>query len=490
MTINNEIERTEKPRFTFDKNDSSTSVNAIFRGVNLSFNLRKRPGSPNYQVFKKIKGKQIPKSTGVANLELAAEKGAEIFSKILDIPWTDSAKDVVVTERKNWSSIQDAIDAFEAAAAAKKIITKKNKPLGKKSVRDYPAAIRLAFGFGNDQSIKGIPTSVTEALKKIPLSALGEKVDGNKCAVLEDYRRRVLSDGAGDILTCGPTYEKKANTFNSMLLKCKALFSPNVVEVAYGDLVLPDAAIETFRATKKCGVDTNKCYEAPPAEVVEEIDEKVIAIRDNTDFSKSDSKTDSIWNHIIKYFIARLSGLRKDEINHLSFGSFKIKNKVARDPITNQISKVSVPVVIVTTTDVYNAWNGVFKQAAWECKGKSSRSVQIPRWLHDFIKTEQKRRKADSSERIFRGQERWTVSTLDKLHDDWWNDELLYGTDASDYFKKRLHELRALFGSEVVTNTGSMHAAQLALGHQNISTTEKYYANLLVDYNFSLNIGA
>lgn len=59
-----------------------------------------------------------------------------------------------------------------------------------------------------------------------------------------------MSDGAGDILTCGPTYEKKANTFNSMLLKCKAMFSPNVVEVAYGDLVLPEAAIETFRATK------------------------------------------------------------------------------------------------------------------------------------------------------------------------------------------------------------------------------------------------
>lgn len=74
MTINNEIERTEKPRFTFDKNDSSTSVNAIFRGVNLSFNLRKRPGSPNYQVFKKIKGKQIPKSTGVADINVAAER--------------------------------------------------------------------------------------------------------------------------------------------------------------------------------------------------------------------------------------------------------------------------------------------------------------------------------------------------------------------------------------------------------------------------------
>lgn len=485
MTVNDKI---DKPRFSFDQNDHSTTVNAIFRGRNLSFNLRKRPGSPNYQVFKKIKGKQIPKSTGVANLELAAEKGAEIFSKILDIPWTDSAKDVVVTERKNWSSVQDAIDAFETACKAKKIITKKNKPLGLKSVSDYPSAIRLVLGFGNDPSIKGVPVEVTEALGKIPLSALGEKVDGNKCKVLEDYRSRVLSDGNGDILTCGPTYEKKAATFNSNLSKAKALFSQNVVEVAFGDLVLPESAIETFRATKKCGVDTKSSYQAPPTEVVTEVDDRVIALRDNTDFSKSNYKTDLIWNHVAKYFIARLSGLRKDEINHLSFGSFKIVDKVARNALTNEIKKVSVPVVQVRTTDPYKL--GRFEQPAWEAKGKTKRDVQIPRWLHDWIKQEQKRRKAPKSERIFRGQEWWAEATLEKHHDGWWNDELLYGTDASDYFKKRLHELRALFGSEVVTNTGSMHAAQLALGHQNISTTEKYYANLLVDFNFNLNIGA
>lgn len=62
--------------------------------------------------------------------------------------------------------------------------------------------------------------------------------------------------------------------------------------------------------------------------MVDEIDQKVIAIRDNTDFSKSDSKTDSIWNHIVKYFVARLSGLRKDEINHLSLVPLKLKTRL------------------------------------------------------------------------------------------------------------------------------------------------------------------
>jgi integrase len=488
MTINTEINKIAKPTFTYIKHDRSTSVTAKFRGNQIVFSLRNRPGTPNYQAFKKIRNKPYPKSTGTANIEVAAEKGAELYAKILNTPWTDAAKDVVIKERKNWSSVQDCIDAFELACEGKKIITKKNKPLGDKSVSDYPAAVRLVLGFGNDPSIKGVPTAVTDALRKIPLSVLGEIVDGDKCKVFEVYRRKVLSDGNGSVLTCGPSYESKAATFNSNLSKAKALFSDNVVTVAYGKLTIPKKAIEVFRSTNKCGVDTNKCYQAPPTEVVTEVDDRVIALRDGTDFSINNASTDDLWNHIAKYFIARLSGLRKDEINHLSFDSFKIVDKVARNALTNEITKVSVPVVQVRTTDPYKV--GSFEQPAWEAKGKTRRDVQIPRWLHDWFKAEQKRRKAPKSERIFRGQHRWAVASLDKLHDEWWNEELLYGLDACDYFKKRLHELRALFGSEVVTNTGSMHAAQLALGHQNISTTEKHYANLLVDFNFNLTIGA
>jgi integrase len=459
--------------------------------VKLDFKLRKRPGSPNYQAFKIIKSKPVPVSTKTANIELAAEYAAGYYAKVTDTSWTESAKDVVIAERKNWSSIQDCIDAFELACKGKKVITKKNKPLGLKSVSDYSAGIRLILGFGNDQSVKGVPAAVTDALRKIPVSVLGDIVDGDKCKVVETYRRKVLSDGNGDVLTCGPTYEKKAATFNSNLAKAKALFSDNVAKVAYRNLTLPKDAIKLFRSANKCGVSSNKGYVAPPREVVKEVDDRVIALRNSTDFSLETAASDETWNHVVKYFIARLSGLRKEELSHLSFGSFRLIDKVARNPLTNEIKDVKgLPHVEVATTDPYKAGNGTFKQIAWEAKGKEERFVQIPRWLFDFVKAEQKRRKANREERILRGQHRWSAKTIGKQHDTWWNEELLYGTHAADYFKKRLHELRALFGSEVVTNTGSMHAAQLALGHQNISTTEKHYAHLLVDYNFQLNIGA
>jgi len=497
MTKNIQIDTVEKPRFSFTKNSSSTSVTANFRGVPLQFNLSKRPGSPYYQAKRKIDGKLVPYSTGTANLEAAAVKGAEFFSQRLCLPWTDAANDVVVPTRGiDSSSCQDVIDAFEAAAKAGKLITKGNRELGSKSVRDYPAALRLILGFGNDPSIKGVPTEVTDALRKIPVSDLGVLVNGDntKVNVVDRYRRRILDNGQGGLYKAGPTYESKAKTFNSNLKKAKALFTPLYSEAAYSELDIPQADVDRFRASKPLGVEKGNGYEAPPNEVVYSLDDKAIRLRD--ELVKADKADQALgryskvlaaqWNHLVKYFIARLSGLRKDEINHLSFSSFRKADKAARNTRTGEVVTASYTNVTIRTTDPYRV--GRFEQEEWQAKGKARRSIQIPRWLFDFIKAEQKRRGAKSDERIFRGQEFWSQSTLDGQHDTWWNEDLLYGEEAADYFKKRLHELRALFGSEVVTQTGSLYAAQIALGHENYKTTEQHYSHLLVEFDFELKL--
>lgn len=54
--------------------------------------------------------------------------------------------------------------------------------------------------------------------------------------------------------------------------------------------------------------------------------------------------------------------------------------------------------------------------------------------------------------------------------------------------RQGLHELRKYYGSMVATESGSLYATQLVLGHQDVNTTRDYYAGLLEspDYNAAI----
>lgn len=477
MTINTNIDIDRKPRFEFNKNGSSIGVKARLNGSTIEFSLlRRKAGS---KVYSARKGKAILLSTKAGNLEEAARIGAKKVAAKLNIAW--ESEEAIVSDTR-FASCQAVIDAFEAAAEAGKIRTKTNEKLGAKSVRDYPAALRLILGLGQDQSIKG-----QADLSHVSVSKLGELTDEGTCKVFEQYRNRVLSDGNGGFLECGPSYEKKVATFNSNLKKAKALFSDRYRKAAYGKLNLDSKAVEVFRDYAKIGTAKKKGYTPPPINVILELDAKVSKLAKDTDFDQFDKDTDTVWNVVTLYRIARNSGLRLDELFHLSFNSFFESRKTIRNAETHEPKIVDVDVVAVRSTDPYE--NGKFKQGQWQAKGKVEREVTIPRFLLEWIREEQKRRGAKGDERILRGQE-FSAKTVKENCRHYWNDELIYGTNAADYFKKNWHELRALYGCEIVTATGSLHKAQLALGHSSVQVTEQYYAHLLTDCVFVTNFGA
>jgi integrase len=484
MTIDTKLTTDDKPRFTVVDRGSSRKVTASLNAVNIKFKLFKRPSSPNWQGQLYVNKKRIPKSTDTPNFDTACEVAATYFAKYIDAKWTTETCDVALnTERKAWASAQCVINAFETAAKDGKIKTKFKEQLSAKSIYDYPAALRQILGVGAGRGHKG-----RADVSHITLAAFGELTDDGECKILDDYRRRVLSDGEGGELTCGPTYEKRVGTYNSTVKKAKALFSDRYTKAAYGRLNIPTDAVKVFRESAGLGVAKVKAYSPPPLKAIHDLDAKLIALRDAADFSKEDAATDLLWNCITLYLIARNSGLRFDELLHLDFGSFFEARKTIVDAETQKPKTVDVVVVAVRTCDPYS--NGSYEQKSWRPKGKKIREVTVPRFLLNWVRAEQKRRNAKPTERIVRGQHRWKPNSFKQVNNEWWSEVLLADTEAANYFTKKLHELRALYGCEVVTATGSLHKAQIALGHASVQVTEQHYAHLLTDCVFTTNIGA
>jgi len=489
MTINTKLTKDDKPTFTVLDRGSSRKVTARLNNVIQEFKLFKRPGSPNWQGQLYIKGRhvkknRIPKTTNTPNLKKACEIAAAYFAKYTHQKWTEETCDIALnSERKVWASAQCVIDAFETAAKDGKIKTKFKEQLAASSITNYPAALRQILGAGAGRGGKG-----QADVSHVNLESFGELTDDGECKILDDYRRRVLSDGEGGELTCGPTYEKRVGTYNSTVKKAKALFSDRYIKAAYGRLNIPADAVKVFRESAGLGVAKVKAYSPPPLKAIHDLDAKLIALRDAADFSKDDDANELLWNCITLYLFARNSGLRFGELLHLDFDSVFEARKTIVDPESQKPKTVDVVVVAVRTCDPYK--NGKFKQPAWRPKGKQVREVTVPRFLLDWVRAEQKRRNAPRNERILRGQQRWTPASFKQANNAWWREVLLEGTEAANYFTKKLHELRALYGCEVVTATGSLHKAQIALGHQSVQVTEQHYAHLLTDCVFTTNIGA
>jgi len=496
MTMDTKQTADRKPRFEINQNSKSTAVKARHHnGATVEFSLLKRPGA---KIYTARKGGFL-KSTKRTNLEDAAREGARLVAANLNVQW--ESEEAILSDTR-FASIQDIIDAFLKAGEEGKLKSKKNEAIDIKSVRNYAACLRIVLGFGSQQCIKGVAD-----LSHISCSKLGELNEAGESKLFDDFRRRLLADGHGGTLTCGPTYESKLVTFNSNRRMAQAIFSERFIKQAFNKLKLDLKAIEVFRAEKNTGSSKVKGYNPPPIQVIRDLDDKVSRLSKEGDWSKTDDDTNNAWNTLTLYKICRNSGLRLEELLHLSFADFSAARKTIIDPETQQPKQVDVYVVRVQSKDSYSVQAGEFgqsfphvrgcfkgkvrgyNQSEWQAKGKGNREVTIPKFIVDWLNDERKRRGATADQRIVRNQQR-SAKTVSEIIRDWWNNELIYGTDASDHFKKNFHELRALYGCEIVTATGSLHKAQIALGHSSITTTEQHYAHLITDNVFVTCFGA
>tara|TARA_Y100000004_G_scaffold183599_1_gene231606 strand:- start:4371 stop:5849 length:1479 start_codon:yes stop_codon:yes gene_type:complete len=483
-----------KPRFEIHKNSKSIAVKARhYNGATVEFSLQKRGKAKNYSVRKSSIG--LLNTTKRASLEEAAREGARIVAAKLNVQW--ETEEAILSDTR-FASIQAIIDAFEKASKEGKLKSKKNEVIKPA----YAAALRIVLGYGSQQCIKGVAD-----LSHISCTKLGELNEAGESKVFDDYRNRILSDGNGGTLTCGPTYESKLETFNSNRRQAQALFNERFIKQAFNKLKLDLNAIAVFRSEKNTGSAKVKAYNPPPIHVIRDLDDKVSRLSKEGDWSKTDDETNDAWNTLTLYKICRNSGLRLEELLHLNFGDFGAARKTIIDPETHQPKQVDVHVVRVQCKDSYSVECGEFgqpfpfargrskdlargfKQPNWQAKGKVNREVTIPKFIVEWLAEERKRRGATADQRIVRNQQQSAKTVSERIR-DFWNNELIYGTEASDHFKKNLHELRALYGCEIVSATGSLHKAQLALGHSSITTTEQHYAHLITDNVFVTCFGA
>ena len=496
MTMDTKQTADRKPRFELHKNSGSTAVKARHHnGATVEFSLLKRPGAKFYTARKG----GFLKSTKRPNLEDAAREGARLVAANLNVQW--ETEEAILSDTR-FATIQTIVDTFLKAAEEGKLKTKKNEAINAKSVRNYAASLRIVLGYGNQQSIKGVAD-----LSHVSCSKLGELNEAGDSKVFEEYRKRILSDGNGGLLTCGPTYESKLETFNSNRRMAQAMFNERFMKQAFNKLKLDLKAIEVFRSEKNTGSAKVKGYNPPPLQVIRDLDDKVSRLSKEADWSKTDDATNVAWNTLTLYKICRNSGLRLEELMHLNFNSFFAARKTIVDSVTNKPKVVDVYVVDVSSKDPYSVTAGEygqkfpfargrskdkergFAQKAWQPKSKEERQVTIPEFIIEWLKEERRRRGASGDDRIWRNQHKSAKSCKEDIR-EYWNDELIYGTDAADHFKKQSHELRALYGCEIVTATGSLHKAQIALGHSSITTTEQHYAHLITDNVFVTCFGA
>lgn len=497
MTMDTKQTADRKPRFEINKNSKSIAVKANHNGATVEFSLQKRGKGKSYSVRKSSIG--LLNSTKRANLEEAAREGARIVAAKLNVQW--ETEEAILSDTR-FASIQTIIDTFLKAAEEGKLKTKKNEAIDTKSVRNYAASLRIVLGYGNQQSRKGIAD-----LSHVSCSKLGEVNEAGESKVFEDYRNRILSDGNGGLLTCGPTYERKLRTYNSNRKQSQSMFSERFLKQAFAKTNLDLNAINVFRSEKNIGSSEKKGYNPPPLQVIRDLDDKVSRLSKEGDWSKTDDATNVAWNTLTLYKVCRNSGLRLDEMMHLTFNSFSAARKTIVDPQTQQPKIVDVYVVDVSSKDPYSVTAGEYgqpfpfkrgvgkdkergyAQKAWQPKSKEERQVTIPEFIIKWLKEERRRRGASGDDRIWRNQHKSAKSCKEDIR-EYWNDELIYGTDAADHFKKQSHELRALYGCEIVTATGSLHKAQIALGHSSITTTEQHYAHLITDNVFVTCFGA
>lgn len=492
MTMDTKQTADRKPRFELHKNSGSTAVKARHHnGATVEFSLLKRPGAKVYSVRKG----GFLKSTKLANVEDAAREGARLVAAKLNVQW--ESEEAILSDNR-FASIQTIIDTFQNAAKEGKLKSKKNEVIKPA----YTAALRIVLGYGSQQCVKGVAD-----LSHISCSKLGELNEAGESKVFDDYRKRILTDSNGNTLTCGPTYESKLETFNSNRRQAQAIFNDRFIKQAFSNTKLDMNAINVFRSEKNTGSAKVKAYNPPPLQVVRDLDEKVSQLSKEGDWSKTDDATNVAWNTLTLYKICRNSGLRLEELMHLNFNSFFAARKTIVDSETNKPKVVDVYVVDVSSKDPYSVTAGEygqpfpykrgdskrkergFSQKAWQPKSKEERQVTIPEFIIKWLKEERRRRGASGDDRIWRNQQKSAKSCKEDIR-DYWNNELIYGTDAADHFKKQSHELRALYGCEIVTATGSLHKAQIALGHSSITTTEQHYAHLITDNVFVTCFGA
>lgn len=292
-------------------------------------------------------------------------------------------------------------------------------------------------------------------LEKFPLSAFAEKVSGLSAPIAR-LKSSLFKSGRKALIQ-GEEYQKAASTYNRILRNFKSLFKNALNESVYADLKLDTLAVACIKSASPRNVEKKSFKGIDPA-VLEKIDAHYIDI-ENLNPNSGDRAR---WNNWVRYWIARCTGLRKDEI---------INSR--HDWLIHEKGQWWIN---VTHTKRYRDEEKNIWLNEWSSKSSKSRLVPIPEFL---VKAIQAQKTNDHPDEPILHLSSFTTTHLsndDAYRQEWRKAVKQAGGDYKE-IKKPTHQLRGEFITAIIEKTQGVATAQTFAGHSNPQTTTNHYCD-------------
>lgn len=296
-------------------------------------------------------------------------------------------------------------------------------------------------------------------LKKFPLAAFGLKISGLSAPIAK-YKSTLFQSGSKALIQ-GAEYQKAAETYNSTLRNFKCLFKNALNESVYADLKLCTLAVACIKSASPRNVERKPFKGIDPA-ILDKIDAHYSDI-ENLGFNpKRRSRGKVRWNNWVRYWIARCTGLRKDEI---------INSR--HDWLIYEKGRwwINVSHTKRYRDEEKNIWVN-----EWSSKSSKSRLVPIPEFL---VKAIQAQKTNDHIDEPIMHLSSFTTNHLsndESYRKEWRRAFEKAGGDYNE-IKKPTHQLRGEFITDIIAKTQGVATAQAYAGHSNPLTTTNHYCD-------------